>query len=104
MNRNRIGSVLLYVLIAAVAVVGYAAQSPDNGRAKSSSQSQPPDAAATQSKTPAPAQSSEASPQPANSGNQAQQNNAQNKADSAPRKPADLPFDRPPAMQPTLHR
>ena len=104
MTKNRIGSALLYVLIAAVAVVGYAALSPDNGRAKSLPQSQPSDAAANQSNASTSVQSPDASPQPTNGDSQAQQTSSQNKADSAPRKPADLPFDRPPTTQPTLHR
>jgi VWFA-related protein len=98
MTRNRIGTLLLHFLIAAVAVVGYASQSPNNGHTQSTApQTKPADAKPVQTDAASPAQSPAAKPP---SANDAQQAEPANRTDSANRKSADLPFDRPPITRP----
>jgi len=102
MTRNRIGTILLHILLAAVAVAGYALQSPPKGRAQSASpQTTPAAAKPVQPDDASPAQSADAKQPPANG---AQQSEPSRKADSANQKSADLPFDRPPIARPAMRR
>lgn len=102
MIRNRIGTLFLHALIATVAVAAYGLQSPEDGRAQSSS-TQPasadtkpvqPDAAGS-------TQSPAVKPPPTG---QAPSTEQTQKADSANRKSTDLPFDRPPIARPAIRR
>ncbi|HEV7821155.1 MAG TPA: VWA domain-containing protein [Burkholderiales bacterium] len=102
MTRNRIGTLLLHFLIAAVAVVGYASQSPKNGHTQSTApQTKPADAKPVQPDVASPAQSPAAKPQPATGTQQAEPSS---KMDSPNQKSADLPFDRPPIARPAMRR
>jgi VWFA-related protein len=101
MIRNRIGTLLLHFLIAAIAVMGSAAQSPKNERAQSAPpQTKPADAKPVPPEAAAPAQSPAAKPQPTDD---AQQAEPSNKADSPRQKSTDVPFDRPPMARPARH-
>jgi VWFA-related protein len=97
MTRNRIVTLLLHFLIAAVAVVGYASQSPNNGRTPSAApQTKPADAKPVQADAASPAQSPAA--------NDTRQAEPSSKADSTNHKSANLPFDRPPTTRPAPRR
>jgi Ca-activated chloride channel homolog len=99
MNRNRIGALLLHFLIAAVAVAGYAPQSPNSGRRQVPA---PP----TKNADTKPAPPDVVSPSPSSGppANNAQQSGPASQADSASRKSTDLPFDRPPTARPVIRR
>jgi len=77
MNRNRFGAFLLHSLIAAIAVVGYASQSPKTGQPQSES------------------------PRPAPTDTGAAQTNTHH---PTTQQSSDLPFDRPPLERPALRR